>query len=163
MTTTKTKSRGRPSTGGRLPQIGISVQHATLARIKARADAEFSSVSELAGGIIEATFGEPGAGEPSRAAEQKAQSGAIDLEMKQIRLSQIRKELLTVDSVVKIIGENFAVLRAEGLAFMAELAVEFGADVADLQRRFLERMAGGDIKPDAFEELAEEFSNVPLR
>jgi hypothetical protein len=160
------KSNAPTATTAPARQLFFSAPAEVQARIKNYSKREFTSVSEAILELVQAglvAIDSGVAGEPSRAAQLKEQSASVDVQMKEIRLAQIRKEILTVDSAAKLIENSFAVVRQDGLAFMTELAREFGVDVADLQRRFLERMAGGQVKPDDFEEAAEEFSTVPLR
>lgn len=136
-----------------------------VAAIDARAAAEFCKRGEAVAAILEAAVARHTGAKPSPMADMKERGAAIDLEMKETRLAQIRKELLTVDGAIQVVEEVLAEMRTEGAALMADFASEFNLDSKELQRRFLAAMAGTyerAVERGPFEMLADEFSKAPL-
>lgn len=101
--------------------------------------------------------------EPSKAALLKQQGAEADLAVKQLRLAQLRKALITVDGACKVVEAVFAEVRTDGLALMADIASEKGLDVDELKRRFLEVMAGPlEARREPFQELADDLAKKQL-
>lgn len=148
---------------GKRPQIQASIDPALLARIQAEAAASFDSVS----GVVEARLNASYAGEvtlPKTAfADTKEKSAALDLEMKEMRMAQARKNLLTVDEAVRTVEDVFGGMKTEGHTLMNDIAREFNLDAEKLRRRFDEVMAGPfAVSVEPFQKLADEFSQEAL-
>jgi hypothetical protein len=148
---------------GKRPQLQASVEPALFERIKAEADANFDSVS----GIVEARLNASYATEvslPKTAfADTKEKSAAADLEMKELRLKQLRKELLHVDEAVRVVEGVFGGMRTDGLTLMDDFARDYNLNAEDLRRRFLLTMAGPfAVQRGPFQQSANEFSEKPL-
>lgn len=134
-----------------------------LAAIDSRADAEFCKRGEAVAAILEAAVTQSTGAAPSPMADMKEKSTAADLEMKQMRLRQLRKELIHVDDAVKVAENCFGGMRTEGVALMEDFARDYDLDPEVLRRRFLETMAGSfQVEREPFEQGADEFSQKPL-
>ena len=148
---------------GKRPQIQATVDPALFERIQAEAVASFDSVS----GVVEARLNASYAGEvvlPKTAfADTKEKSAALDLEMKEMRMAQARKNLLTVDEAVRTVEEVFGGMKTEGHTLMNDIAREFDLDAEKLRRRFDEVMAGPfAVNPETYQRLADDFAKEPL-
>lgn len=136
-----------------------------LAAIDARADADFCKRGEAVALILEAAVAQSAgvAVKPSKMADVKERGANVDLEMKEMRLRQLRKELLTVDETVRTVEEVFGEMKTEGHTLMNEIAAEFNLDAEKLRRRFDETMAGPfAVHPETYQRLADDFAKEPL-
>jgi hypothetical protein len=96
-------------------------------------------------------------------ADTKQKSAAADLELKEFRLKQLRRELIHVDDAVKVVQNCFASMKTEGVTLMDDFAREFKLDAEVLRRRFLLTMAGPfAVERGPYERLAEDFSKEAL-
>ncbi|MDI1344804.1 MAG: hypothetical protein PSV22_11975 [Pseudolabrys sp.] len=148
---------------GKRPQIHITVDPELLAAVTAEAAKNFESVSGVAEARLRASYN--GAVEPAKTAlgSVKEESATIDLAMKQLRLAQLRKNLLTVDGAVGVMESTFAEMRVEGHSMLNDIASEFNLDAEMLRRRFDTAMAGPfGMNAEPFEQLAKDFSREPL-
>ena len=143
--------------------LPFRVSKEALAVIDAYAAKEFCKRAEAASKILDNAVARDTGATPSPMADLKERSATIDLELKETRLAQIRKEVLTVDGAVQVAEEVLAGMRTEGLQLMADFASDFNLDAKELERRYLAAMAGpGAVEREPFEMLADEFSREPL-
>jgi hypothetical protein len=150
---------------GKRPQLHITVDRELFEVVVAEAEKNFESVSAVAEGWLRrvANGGAPMPVAQSPMAATKERSAAADLEMKEFKLAQLRKELLTVDGAVQVVEETLGAMRTEGLQLMADIAADHGLDVKELRRRFLEAMAGpGAVEREPLQRAADDFSKSPL-
>ncbi len=146
------------------PQIHATVDPDIAQRIKAEAGERFESDSTIINERLRLGY-DAGPAPKTAFADTKERSAAIDLEMKETRLAQIRKEVLTVDAAIEVVEEVMAGMRTEGLQLMADFASEFNLDAKELERRYLAAMAGPGaraVEREPLEMLADEFSREPL-
>jgi hypothetical protein len=148
---------------GKRPQIQATVDRALFERIKDEATANFDSVSA----IVEARLVASYAGEVSlpktALADTKEKSAAADLELKEMRLKQLRKHLIHVDDAVRVVERVFGEMLTEGLTLMDDFAREYNLNAEDLRRRFLETMAGPfTVQRAPYQQCADDFSREPL-
>lgn len=136
-----------------------------LAAVDARAAADFCKRGEAVALILESAVAQS-AGvpvQPSKMADVKERGASVDLTMKEIRLAQLRKQILTVDSAVRVIEATFGEMRVEGHTLMNDIADEFSLDAEKLRRRFDEVMAGPfAVHPETYQQLADDFAKEPL-
>ncbi|KQY98093.1 hypothetical protein ASD45_19125 [Pseudolabrys sp. Root1462] len=145
-------SRGRPSKGGPKPQINVKLNEAVFAKIKARADADFTSPSTLVAEVVEAAFsgrdtvaatgGEGGLG------DTRAEAAKLDLEIKRTRFDQARGQLVRVENVLQFYHNRLLEIKSRGVAFVNEVARETGLNGRDLTGRYLSAMSGSDSVPE---------------
>lgn len=146
-------SRGRPSKGGPKPQINVKLNEAVFAKIKARADADFTSPSTLVAEVVEAAFsgrntlggaagGEGGLG------DTRAEAAKLDLEIKRTRFDQARGRLVRVENVLQFYHSRLLEIKSRGVAFVNEVARETGLNARDLTGRYLSAMLGSDAVPE---------------
>lgn len=148
---------------GKRPQIQASIDPALFERIKAEADANFDSLSGIVETRLSASYANGSAIPKTPFADTKEKSAVVDLEMKEMRLRQLRKDLLTVDEAVRAVEEIFGEMRTEGLALMEDFGRDFGLDPEVLRRRFLATMAGTfQVEREPFKLLAQGFSQEAL-
>jgi hypothetical protein len=137
-----------------------------LAAIDAYAAKEFCKRGEAIATILEKAVAQKFAdapAEPSKSASLKERSAEADLGVKEIRLAQLRKNLLTVDEAVQTVEKVFGEMKVEGTTLMEDLARDHDLNPDDLKRRFLECMAGPfGVSAEPFQRLADEFSKEPL-
>ena len=136
-----------------------------LAAIDARADADFCKRGEAVALILESAVAQSTGlpVQPSKMADVKERGASVDLTMKEIKLAQLRKNLLTVDEAVRIVEETFGEMRTEGHTLLNDIADEFKLDAEKLRRRFDEVMAGAFApKPETYQRLADDFAKEPL-
>ncbi len=145
--------------------LTFRVSAEVLAVIDAKAAANFCKRAEAASMVLaEAVARDTGAA-PSPMADMKERSASLDLEMKETRLAQIRKEILPVEAAIEVVEEVMAAMRTEGLQLMADLANDYNLDAKELERRYLAAMAGPGaraVEREPLEMLADEFSREPL-
>ncbi|MCW5691615.1 MAG: hypothetical protein KIT48_04560 [Pseudolabrys sp.] len=143
--------------------ITFRVSAEVLAAIDARAAAEFCKRSEAASAILDAAVARDTGAKPSPLAGMKERSTSLDLELKETRLAQIRKELLTVDAAVQVVEDVLGGMRTEGLQLMDDIAADFGLDAKELRRRFLACMAGPfSVEREPLQQLADDFAKQSL-
>jgi hypothetical protein len=134
-----------------------------LAAIDAHANAEFCKRGEAVAAILESAVAQSTGAAPSPMADMKQQSVAVDLEMKQMRLQQLRKNLITVDEACRVVQGVFGEMKTEGVTLMEDVARQNNLDAEDLKRRFLECMAGPTtVRREPYQQLADDFSREPL-
>ena len=144
--------------------ITLRASAEVLKVLDAKAGVEFCSRAEAGAMMLQAACAEGGEPlKPSPMAGVKERSASVDLEVKELRLRQLRKELIPVEDAVRVVEECFAGQRVEGHTLMNDIADEFGLDPEKLRRRFDERMVGAfTVERDPFEKIADEFSQAPL-
>lgn len=148
---------------GKRPQIQATVDPTLFERIKAEAAASFDSVSGVVEARLNASYATEGALPKTAFADTKEQSATVDLEMKKMRLHQLRKHLLTVEGAVGVVEATFGEMRVEGHTLMNDIASEFSLDAEKLRRRFDEVMAGPfAVSAEPYQRLADDFSKEPL-
>lgn len=150
------------TTPGKRPQIQASIDPALFERIKAEAAANFDSVSAIVEARLNSSFAE---GELPKTpfASTKERGASVDLTMKEIKLAQIQKQLLTVDEAVRVVEGVFGEMKTEGHTLLDDIAREFNLDAEHLRRRFDEAMAGPfAVNPETYQRLADDFAKEPL-
>jgi hypothetical protein len=148
---------------GKRPQLQASVDPTILARIKAEADANFDSVSAIVEARLVASYANEVSLPKTALADTKERSAEVDLQLKELRLKQLRKEVLTVDAALCVVRRVFGEMRTEGLAMMQDLARHYNLDTAECERRFLIAMAGQfAVQREPYQQAANEFSKEAL-
>jgi hypothetical protein len=148
---------------GKRPQLQASVDPALFERINAEAAANFDSVSAIVEARLTASYADKVRLPKTAFADTREKSAAADLEIKEMRLKQLRKELIHVDDAVKVVEECFASMKTEGITLMDEFASEFDLDPEILRRRFLLTMSGPfAVQREPYQKLADEFSEKPF-
>ena len=143
--------------------LTFRVSDEVLAVIDRRAEAEFIKRAAAASMILDEAVARDTGAEPSKSATLKEKSAAVDLEMKEMRLAQLRKEVLTVNQAVGVVREVFGEMKTEGHTLMDDFAREFNLDAEVLRRRFDEAMSGPmTVEREAYQRLADDFAGEPL-
>ena len=120
---------------------------------------QFESDSAIIEARLKASYATESALPKTPFADTKEKSAAVDLKMKEMRLAQLRKELLPLETAVHVVEEVFGEMKTEGQTLMDDIVREFNLDAEDLRRRFNERMAGPfAVSTEPFEKLTDEFS-----
>jgi len=141
--------------------ISVRVSGDLLKAIDSKAGKEFCSRSEAASLLIAASDG--GTVEPSPMADVKERGAKVDLTMKEIRLAQLRKQLLTVEGAVGVVEATFGEMKTEAHSLLNDIAREFNLDAEKLRRRFDTAMAGPTtVERETYQRLANDFSKEQL-
>lgn len=140
---TSSGKRGRPA-GRERTTIQAAISNATMDRLKAVADEEFTTPGVLAGEKLDELFGEPasdaGPGARSRLAEAREREKMIDIEMKEMKLAKERRETLSIDQVLAFYEREVTTVRSALLAIPQQVPGLSPEQTDDLQKAIADAM-----------------------
>jgi hypothetical protein len=97
----------------------IRVDAALMAAINAEAESEFCTVAEVVRNRLAMIYAEGGAMAPmpkSAAALQRERKQEIENELLELKLAKERRETLTVDQIMEVVGRDYMTIRSRVLS-----------------------------------------------